>query len=700
MENPKFQSIDLIDFLFDFSAGNDSGRAPIVLPKNQMSFSTNTTIRGGFVTHRPPFRKIPLEFLGYTADTDRANFEDGKFQGCCVYNPDSGIDSLMAQISGRLFKLPIVGNTAQVIDVSIPGDLNSPTADHAWMDQAEQWVVVTNGTPQLPIFYGPVVNPDLSVTPEVTRRSNAGSKATGQSTIIVDVVVPAIGAERLDVFLSSPFTGKVGDIITIDPVGGFTVKAIDGPQQLDLVNYSAQPIGSTAASGNKVTWITTVGTELPAGRMFVYGMCRIWMSMLDGKQFIASDLLGGSSGTLQLNFRDAVLKVTENDYLLGGGLFAIPGSYGAITAMRFAETLDVSLGQGALQVFTGTSAFSCNAPVDRLTWQTLVNPILTESVKGGGATSQWSTINVNSDIMFRAKDGIWSQILARREFNTWGIVPVSREVQPQLSRDSESLLRFLSQAAFDNRTLMQTEGVLNETRGTYFTRFTALNLDPVSTIRGKEPSVYDTLYWQGLNVFRIVEGTFGAEKRCFLFTLNNRTAKIELWELLPSLESQSLYTGPGDIYDDGTHRIVWEFDAFLDFGQKDPRARRRLRLDQAELFAYDIRGNVDFQAYWKPDFYPCWQPWHSWQECFDNLDPTKEPMYKWMGLPEPSALACDVANNRPLREGYQFQFKLVVTGSCKFGGGRFSARTVPQPPFERPGCLPICPDELIANLQS
>jgi len=683
MERRPFQSRELIDFLFDFSAGVDAGRAPIIIPKNQMSFGANTTVRRSFVTHRPPVRKIALEFPGYTGEELQLAFENGRFQGACVFNPDNDTDALIAQISGRLYKLPIVGDTAQVLDITVPNDPNDPNELRAWCWQAEKWIIVTDGTSKVPIFHDGVTS----------RRSNAGQKATGQSTLLVDVVVPNTGATLTNVFLTSVFTGKVGDIITIDPVGGFTVAQIVGPQTLNLTNYSATPIGSTAVAGNSVTWITTIGTELPAGRMGVYGLGRNWLCLLDGKQFIASDLVGGSSGTLALNFRDAVLKVTENDFLLGGGLFTIPGAYGEIRAMLFSETLDASLGQGALQIFTDRSVFSCNAPVDRLTWQSLVNPILTESAKGGGGLSQWSTINVNSDIMSRARDGIRTLILSRREFNTWGNVPISREVEPQINRDSDDLLRFSSAVVFDNRGLMTTEGVLNDTRGVYFTRLIPINYDPESTLRGKEAAVYDALYWQGLNILRILEGTFANTKRCFMFTLNNRTAKIELWELLPSSTTE--------IYDDGEHRIVWSFEAFLDFGQRDPRLRERLRLDEGEIYVDDLRGTVDFQAYFRPDDWPCWVPWHSWQECYNNVDPAKEPMFKPnMGLGEAPAEFCDESNNRPLREGYTFHFKLVITGHCRFKGARFGAYTVPQPNFSPPICTPICPDELIENLQS
>ena len=295
-------------------------------------------------------------------------------------------------------------------------DPNDPLQLRAWMVQAEKWMIVTDGTER---FVGPPINADRPTPPifydsgstPTTRRSNANSYTAFYSNLAQSFAVPALGSAVVGgIVLTTPFTGNNGDIININPVGGFTVLTGQGTANLTASNFNAKPIGAIVASGNQATW-NSFGNELPGGRMAAYGLGRNWLCLIDGKQFLASDLVGGSSGTLANNFRDAVLNVTENNYLLGGGYFTIPGSYGEIRAFCFAETIDSSLGQGALQVFTDRNVFSCNAPVDRLTWQDLTNPILTESAKGGGGLSQWSTVNVNSDIMSRARDGIRSLTL-------------------------------------------------------------------------------------------------------------------------------------------------------------------------------------------------------------------------------------------------------------------------------------------------
>jgi hypothetical protein len=51
-------------------------------------------------------------------------------------------------------------------------------------------------------------------------------------------------------------------------------------------------------------------------------------------------------------------------------------------------------------------------------------------------------------------------------------------------------------------------------------------------------------------------------------------------------------------------------------------------------------------------------------------------------MPNPKVF--DPTNNRPLREGYNFQTKFVFTGYCEFIGARFAADEIPEPEFAQP----------------
>lgn len=643
--------------------------APLLLKKEQLSAGLNITVRGDFAEPRSYYRKMELDYGGDTAL--QLSVEKPLWQGACYYKPDLGLECLMAAIAGRLFQFQVSGNTLTVSDVTGTSP-QVATQTQAWLWQTEKWV----------IFNDAVSNPLFYASGAAAFRSNYNSPTNFSTTVGTAFTIPAIGG-TVNIPLSSGANIVVGDIITIKNFGQFLITDISASPTFNAsVNQSATSIGASVPVTTVVSW-THIGTQLPPGRMGAYGMGRNWVCLVDGKQFVASDLVGGSSGTQANNYRDAVLEITENIYLAGGGNFTVPGSIGTIHFMVFTATLDASLGQGPLQVGTETGIFSCNAPVDRLTWQDLTNPILTESLISFGGLSQTSTVLANGDILMRSPDGIRSLILARRDFDTWGNVPISLEVDPQLSKDRQDLLGWATGTVFDNRLLMSATPVATD-HGVHHRQLVALNFDPISSLRGKAPSVYDGI-WSGLNVFQLVSGTFSKQQRCFAFTLNQFTDSLEVWEILKSSDNA--------IADDDTIRVVWSIESasLFNYPQNDPRFHMLKRLVDGEIYVDNLRGEVHFEVLYKPDQWPCWVPWFQWDECSDNTESNTKPAFRpTMGLGEPSSTPCDPYNNRVLREGYTYQVKLIITGHCMFKGARFKCVTVPDIPFAKPNCSPLC----------
>lgn len=416
------------------------------------------------------------------------------------------------------------------------------------------------------------------------------------------------------------------------------------------------------------------------------------MVLANGKDFVAGDIVGGPSGTKALNFRDAVLNITENSFLVGGGNFTVPGNIGDIRAMIFTAQLDAALGQGPLMIFTPTHVFSCNAPVDRLTWQQLTNPILTESAIGNGGLGQDSTFAVNSDTTYRSTDGIRSLILSSQDFNTWVRTPISHEVQRVLSRDNQALLAFGQGTFFDNRTLMSASPI-STPQGVYHQALIALNTDLLTTVREKKPPAYDGI-WPGMNVMRLITNQFSSVERCYQFVYNTVLATLELWELMPEsasdVENQNALPIIGD---NGTQAIEWWFESPVLFKEQNPANRTFKQLVNGEIMVDKLVGRVDFEAFWKPDQYPCWIPWFNWSECSTQntgatTDNTKPAFAPRMGLGSPSSTPCDPFTNRPLNQGYNFQVKFVITGQCEFIGARFAATVLPEPFFAKQKCCP------------
>jgi hypothetical protein len=499
-------------------------------------------------------------------------------------------------------------------------------------------------------------------------------------TLSAVFTVPADG-DTAAASLTAAYTGAANLTVSLN---GFVYTIIAANvvttvgNTITAINENDEPTTSAVHVGDSVLSVP----QLPTGRMGAYGLGRVWLSLPDGVSFVAGDIVGGASGTLQHNYRDAVLNVTENDYLYEGGAFRVPGNVGKINAMKFIALLDASLGQGPLQIFTGQDVFACQAPVDRTTWESLTSPILGESLKGSGGASQDAVSLSSGDILFRATDGtLRSLLMARLDFNRWGNTPISIEMQRLLTLENLGLLGWDSSVVFDNRLLVAALPV-QAARGVYYTSIIALNFDPLSGLQGKDNSIWDG-EWTALNVLKFISDPdgnapfFNGVQRCFALCLSADLTQIELHEILPSASTV--------VYDDGDTPITSSFESPVLFGPAVNKAHDYLRLACGEIYMDGIVGPVNFQAFYKPDKWPNWVPWYSWtQTCTPNTDPGFRPR---VGLPMPDGTVFDTVNNRPLREGFYFQFKLVGSGPFRFLGGKFSAEIIPQPEF----ALPVLP---------
>lgn len=514
---------------------------------------------------------------------------------------------------------------------------------------------------------------------------------------------PAVGAD-VAVELSQTYNGTDGVAVTVNGIA-YTIKKfisnpggsppVSFPNLVVLVNKNQNPIGDggfphwfyneprgTPPADSDSSYLmtpasTTPGTAstgIPVGRMGCYGMGRNWISLSDGSSYWASDLVGGPTGTQANNYRDAVLQSKDNTYLAGGGLWVVPSAGERITAMIFTALLDTSLGQGPQAIMTPKQVFTNQAPLDRTTWINLGNPLQTVGLISNGALGHYSTIAVNGDTIFRSIDGIRSYILARRDFDVWGNVPISHEVSNVLDVDDVSLLEHGSAIVFQNRMFMTANPLRDSgVSHVYHPKLIVLNFDPLSTLRGKEASVYDGV-WTGMNVLQMVKGDFAGTERAFAFVFNTTTSKIELHELMPD---NAVFA------DENTTAIVSDLrSGSMKFGQNEPQQRDYLRLIEGEIIVADLKGPTTFSAYYRPDQYTTWTLWRTFTVTpTDTNDQCFRPR---LGLGEPNPSDTDSVNNRPMREAYTFDFRLVASGYYTFVGARFKAISIPQTEFAQP----------------
>lgn len=526
-----------------------------------------------------------------------------------------------------------------------------------------QWEGDINpGTPGNPA--PPIPSYSIAAGQVVTFFNNNSPNSTA-GVLAADFTAPQKGSSG-QITLNSPYAGTDNASVWLGN-GHYLITALPmNPNEIILTNLD----DTSGANLNGVTLMTL--PELPAGRMGSYGRGRNWMSLIDGLQFLGGDIEGGSSGAPAYNFRDAVLKVTENQLLLSGN-FRVPGGAGLISAMIFPAMPDTSLGQGPLLIFTTQSIFSCDAPVDFSTWQSLTNPILTEILKGSGGSGQDSVVLANSDILFRSPDSrLRSLILSRLDYNRWGNTPISHEVERIIETEDSRLMPYCSGIEFDNRLLMASNPT-ETSFGNIWQGLIALNFDPLSSLQGKAQSVYDG-QWNGLNILKLVR--FKNVQRAFAICLNTTTNSIEIHEILAT----------GDVHlDNGTDNISWSFETPLFFQNvKGKGLYDLIRLNNGELYLSNMLPNstVTITVEYRPDYYI--NGWFNWHTFSVTTDATAGQYRTRVGLGSPKVADTIPFTKKPAREGRWFQFRISVTGHCAVMGGLFSGELVPQTEFQKP----------------
>lgn len=741
----------VFDGFKSLESGQDSYSDPALLPANQAAFFGNISLRSNFAKTRPPYiRKI----LTFDSDQTLTNFA-GVFQGACFYESleNEMYNSIIVSIGGRLFRI-YVANNFLTEDIS-PGPAVIVTAD---------FVVPAGGA-----------NVTVNVTSEVPF-------TVGQNLIIDSgtYVVASIAADQITVTYGSGAANAtcVAGNGVLNGAGAQIYFDDTNPSDAELVYlYQAENYviglcnnqGTLIFDGSTTRRSSVPNNELPSSYVGTYAWGRNWLAQVNGHRFVASDLVGDPSGSSALVYVDAILKMTENDLLSGGGAFSTPANLGKITAMTPLAQLDSSLGLGPVLVGTLQSVFSVQAPVDRTTWQNLTYPIQSVALSGAGPVGPRALLSINSDAWMRSLDGARSLIAARRDFqNNLSNTPNSLEVSPIFDLDDEALLFYSSIANFDNRIFFTASPYWTE-HGIAHRGLAVINQDDISSINKQGNAIWEGL-WTGLNIFQVFTGNVGGVEHCYAFALND-DGGIDLWEVSPEgkngvydiyqnevsttnlVPAGTIYGSngpmvPGRWYLTGLtantdYRVVWgsnelwcdigggthiynpgvgETTVFtvgigqlLIFASSPPNqnilvtaqvyqvtsvptihsvpisswldtramtfgdGEQLKHLIMGELFLDQIVDTVQIKVYFKPDQYPTWTLWTTVNVCANvsqctftgsvggncKVWTTQFPQYAArITLPRPTDI-CNAITNRPMCNGYQFQFRFEITGSCR-----------------------------------
>lgn len=403
--------------------------------------------------------------------------------------------------------------------------------------------------------------------------------------------------------------------------------------------------------------------EIPAATAMDYYMGRLWYAI--GRTYSAGDIVGGESGTLAEDFRDAVLRVTENPLAIGGDGFTVPTNAGNIRALKHSANLDTALGQGQLYVFTRKVIYALTVPVTRAEWSQSKEPLQRVVQITNGAYGDRCIAQINGDLFYQSTDGIRSLLLAIRYFQQWGNTPISENENRVLQFNDRSLMRFASAIEFDNR-LWQTALPTETVNGTAAQAIIPLDFDLISSLQEKLPPAWEGMY-EGLDVLQMFSGDFGGRQRAFAVISSRVDDSIQVWEFTDS-----------DRFENGDNRLNWFIETPAYTWGKEFELKT---LDGGEIWFDKLFGTVEVTVEYRVDADPCWVFWHqaivcaARSTCEDVHNPICYPEqgfregYKWpITLPKPPLNPCQEMNSRPTNIGYQFQVKITLKGWCRIRG--------------------------------
>ena len=167
--------------------------------------------------------------------------------------------------------------------------------------------------------------------------------------------------------------------------------------------------------------------------------------------------------------------------------------------------------------------------------------------------------------------------------------------------------------------------------------------------------------WTGINPFQLIQGSVAGVNKAF--ALVNENNRIQLYEI----SDNDPFDNFG--YSDQPIQSTVETRAFT--FQND---REEKRLYGADLWFSNIKGDLQVNAFYRPDEYPNWYPWYQQlirsryrSETGEAIgtfplqyyQPTFEPRVQ---LPTPPEYN-DETTSRKTYRGYSFQVRLDLTGS-------------------------------------
>ncbi len=553
----------------NFLGGADEGRATPLLADNQVARALNKTFRGGYADQRPPFLSCALIFDNAEQSEWVATH---RLQGWSRDPFVLGNKTLIIFSSGgRIFRLDVDGFKVAEITPTQPATTTT-------------------------ILTVPGIGVATTVSVDLPDKILVGYPVTiaGHRYLVDSKIGQSLTLTNLDDTGITIAAGAPLSYLDPNPQRVEQVWMYQADKFWIIQDNESLPIiydGGTTRRSNGVD-------EVPTGSMGAFIRDRIWQVV--GLEIAVGDIFRGPT---------PVTSFTEEHVLATQGRFQLSAGDGEITAITTMVTVHSQYPQGPVIVFTTAGAIAINVPANRQLWKQQNFPLVTLALIDAGATGQYSTVPANSDLFYRATDGVRSFRLSSDQYAQWGSVPDSREMTETFNGDTEELLHFASAIVFDNRLLVTTNGTTS-TVGVWHRGMAVLDFDLLSGLGQKQRPVWDGL-WTGMKVLGLMAGTFKKKKRAFAF-VRNADGRVEFWEILTR----------GKFDYDLSHRVesAMESRAFALYKKPDGSIDAQ-KLEAVEIWVDRVAGIVNFELLYRPEGSPCWYPWGiTIQICAKNKD--------------------------------------------------------------------------------
>lgn len=660
------------DGFLSLEGGVDSGRAPVLLEQNQLSWAINVSLRGGQPTTRPPWSRRRLNFDACTAEQEAA-FKNGLFQGEGDYLADDGTDYKVASISGRIFAINLTsGYKVQEL---------TPTL--GFVQVMLPWVAPALGA-NVVITLNSVSGMTVGTVYAIDAASYELVSLSGNEATFENVNDPPGTANPANAYVL--LSGQ--QIPALNPNNPTAPHAwfVQAENVLVIQDGTSLPF---MWNGLQMVRANPATRQVPIGTAMAYGRGRLWVAQ--GGVYVGGDLVWSNPAL----GRYSVVYFTENDFLNEGGAFAVPS--GTITGLSFAANLDTTLGDGDLLVFTDDDTYAFQAPIDRTVWSQLQYPIQRYALMGTGSRNHESICRLNGDLLFRWEDGVGSFAYSRREQTTsWANTPIGAEVRRALETDNENLLYACSSVNFDNRFMVTCSPRNVQGRGVWHAGVVVIDFDLNSNLSGNKPPVWEGL-WTGPRVFQLTVHRVGGVKRLFSLALGTND-EIELWEL--NKFGNFDYGWEGDDYENADDIRIQSSIETRGLAAQLPGSLKQI--ETTDMWFTRLAGQLDISGYYRNETSDKWNPIGTqslctkYRDCADVAPPACQTpaVYQEQGR---SRLALntppdtqDLLNGGMAREGYVFQVRLDFEGVWRMSKFRVGFQVRDEDQFgslEGAGCI-------------